>query len=173
MKKIINFTFIICVLCLIVINIYRTPKDLVILVKKGTDITDTLSLFSSEYSASVSIEYYDEDSELFNLLKNGNYDFVIAKENQNELLFKNKLINSIDKKDVPNYRNIEDEYVNDSNLYIPLYKENSNLYVMYITSNNKKAISLMDYLLKADITAEIVKNNNFENINWASARFYL
>ena len=173
MKKIINFTFIICAICLIVINIYKPHKDMVVLVKKGTDISDVISAFSSEHRSLVSIEFYNNDLELFNLLKNGSYDFVIAKGTQNEYLSNNKLINTIDKNDVPNYRNIEEEYMNDSNLYIPLYKENSNLYVMYFTSNNKKAISLMDYLLKADVTAEIIKNNNFENINWASARFYL
>ena len=61
----------------------------------------------------------------------------------------------------------------DSNNYIPLYIDNNELYGAFITSNNIKNLNVIDYLLKADVNASLIKDNNFICINWASEKFYL
>ena len=173
MKKIINFSFVLFLICLIFITFYQKPKDVIILAKNNTLINNSLDEYINTNGVSISVEYYNNDEELMNLLRNGKYDLVLCPMTNEKELNYNKLIKKIDKSKIPNYRNIKEEYMIDSNNYIPLYIDNNELYGAFITSNNIKNLNVIDYLLKADVNASLIKDNNFICINWASEKFYL
>ena len=84
----------------------------------------------------------------------------------------NKLIKTIDKNKIENYRNLKEEYLDNSKYYIPFYIDNDILYGISFISNKKGTLDLTEYLLRGNVISQIITVNKYQNINWA-AEYYL
>ncbi len=174
MKKIISVSFVLMVLSLVFLGfVDSSDNEINILVNKDYMITDVINDYTNETGYQVNIWEYSDEKEIYNLVKNNQFDLIIVNIKETEKLFNNNLLTKIEKSNILNYRNIKQNYVNDNDYYIPLLLKGDCLNGIMLTNDvNKKVSDLVEYLLRADVYAKMIQKNGYDNINWA-ADYYL